>query len=304
MTAAMLSAEDMAALDAVDIEAGSITQGVDAVISKIRPNSNPPYWQNRLSGVASQLDSSSSGAQYPVTDEVTSFNMNNVSVGTSSTLVGINASGYSLIAYLFKQASGYLDIVGYTGTGVARTEAHNLGVVPELMIIKCRSAIKPWIVYYGDAAKKLELQSTGAEAPTSFWADTLPTSSVFSLGAYDDVNYAANTFIAYLFASCPGVSKIGTYTGTGSAQQIDCGFTSGARFVLIKRIDSTGGWYFWDTTRGIVSGNDPYLLLNSSAVEVTNTDYIDPYSAGFEISSSAPAAINASGGQYLYLAIA
>jgi len=76
------------------------------------------------------------------------------------------------------------------------------------------------------------------------------------------------------------------------------------RFVLIKRTDSTGSWYVWDSSRGIVSGNDPYLLLNSTAAEVTNTDYIDAYSAGFEISSTAPAEINASGGTYIFLSIA
>jgi len=117
-------------------------------------------------------------------------------------------------------------------------------------------------------------------------------------------NTSGGTHIAYLFATCPGVSKVGSYTGTGTTLQINCGFAAGARFVLIKRTDSTGDWYVWDTARGIVSGNDPYLLLNSTAAEVTSTDYIDPYSAGFEISSSAPAAINASGGSFIFLAIA
>ena len=100
------------------------------------------------------------------------------------------------------------------------------------------------------------------------------------------------------------MSKVGSYTGTGTTQQINCGFTAGARFVLIKRTDSTGDWYVWDSTRGIVADNDPYLLLNSTAAEVTTTDYIDTYAPGFEISSTAPAAINASGGTFIYLAIA
>jgi hypothetical protein len=73
---------------------------------------------------------------------------------------------------------------------------------------------------------------------------------------------------------------------------------------MIKRTDSTGDWYVWDSARGIVAGNDPYLLLNSTAAEVTNTDYVDTYSLGFEISSTAPAAINANGGTFIFLAIA
>jgi hypothetical protein len=110
--------------------------------------------------------------------------------------------------------------------------------------------------------------------------------------------------VGYLFASCPGVSKVGSYTGTGTTQTINCGFTGGARFVLIKRTNSTGDWYVWDSARGIIPANDPYLLLNSTAAEVTGTDYIDTTSVGFEITSTAPAAINANGGTFIFLAIA
>ena len=120
----------------------------------------------------------------------------------------------------------------------------------------------------------------------------------------NDTNASSYTYIAYLFASLDGISKVGSYTGTGSNVNVDCGFTAGSRFILIKRTDSSGDWYVWDTERGIVSGNDPYLLLNSDAAEVTNTDYIDPLNAGFTVTSSAPAALNASGGTYLFLAIA
>jgi hypothetical protein len=70
---------------------------------------------------------------------------------------------------------------------------------------------------------------------------------------------------------------------SGSDASVNCGFSAGPRFVLLKRTDSTGDWYVWDSERGIVAGNDPYLLLNSTAAEVTSTDYIDPTSNGFTI---------------------
>ncbi|NDD55077.1 hypothetical protein EBZ39_14640 [bacterium] len=136
------------------------------------------------------------------------------------------------------------------------------------------------------------------------WNSTTPTNAVFSVGTNAGTNASGGTYVCYLFATCPGVSKVGSYTGTGTTQTINCGFTGGARFVLIKRTDSTGDWYVWDSARGIVAGNDPYLLLNSTAAEVTNTDYVDTYSAGFEISSTAPAAINANGGSYIFWAVA
>jgi hypothetical protein len=123
-------------------------------------------------------------------------------------------------------------------------------------------------------------------------------------GSANQSNGSGNNYIAYLFATLAGVSKVGSYTGTGSNVDVDCGFSAGARFILIKRTDSTGDWYVYDSVRGIVAGNDPYLLLNSSAAEVTSTDYIDPLSSGFTVTSSAPAALNASGGNYIFLAIA
>jgi hypothetical protein len=73
---------------------------------------------------------------------------------------------------------------------------------------------------------------------------------------------------------------------------------------MIKRTDLAGDWYVWDSARGIVAGNDPYLLMNSSGAEVTNTDYVDTANSGFEISSTAPAAINANGGSFIFFAVA
>ncbi len=219
----------------------------------------------------------------------------------------LNKTSTKYVSHNFRRAPGFFDAVCYTGTGSARTVTHNLGVAPELMITKCRSTTSNWRMYHKDVGntKSLRLNETAAASTSSeFWNDTTPTSSVFTLGIHVDLNTSSQTYAAYLFASCPGVSKVGSYTGTGTTLNVDCGFTNGARFVLIKRTDSTGDWYVWDTARGIVSGNDPFLLLNSTAAEDTSTDYIDPLSSGFQISSTAPAAINASGGIFIYLAIA
>jgi hypothetical protein len=211
------------------------------------------------------------------------------------------------VAHMFRRAPGFFDVVAYTGTGVARTVAHNLGVVPELMIVKARNVGSRRSMVYHKAlpiTHHLFLDDIHVIQNDDAWNSTLPTEDSFTVKTYSGVNENSTTYIAYLFATLAGVSKVGSYTGTGTTLAIDCGFSAGARFVLIKRTDSTGDWYVWDTARGIVSGNDPYLLLNSTAAEVTSTDYIDPSSAGFEISSTAPAAINASGGSYIFLAIA
>jgi hypothetical protein len=212
--------------------------------------------------------------------------------------------------WMFKRATGFMDVVAYSGTGVAgATQAHNLGVVPEFMIVKPRGSGN-WATYnkFNTATDLMYLNEIYAsDSNGSIWNNTTPTDTVFTLGS-GFLNTSNAPFIAYLFASLDGVSKVGSYTGTGSDLNVDCGFSAGARFILIKRTDgsqyASGDWYVWDSVRGISAGNDPYFFLNSTAAEVTNTDYIDPLSSGFTVTSSAPAALNASGGTYIFLAIA
>ncbi len=281
-------------------------QLADSVLIKNRGSAVGDLFAARLTGTG-YLDTSTAASEVSAGTTILQANpwdvMDGVKVGTTSTIT--NASSNTFINYLFRRAPGFFDVVAYTGTGVARTVSHNLGVAPELMIVKLRGILtNNWIIYPNNANAYLQFTNDALISSGALWNSTAPTASVFSVATQSAVNSSGSTYIAYLFASCPGVSKVGSYTGTGTTLSVDCGFTAGARFVLIKRTDSTGDWYVWDTARGIVSGNDSYLLLNSNAAEVTNTDFIDPLSSGFQISSTAPAAINASGGSFIYLAIA
>jgi len=215
--------------------------------------------------------------------------------------------------WAWRRAPGFFDVVCYAGTGGSVWHNHNLGVVPEMIICKGRDIAEYWNVFTtaGGTSSRLHLDE-GNEYITnnaSQFFPTLPTATQFRIGQNNEIGGSGYNYIAYLFASVAGISKLGTYTGTGSAQDIDCGFSAGARFVLIKRVDVAGYWLLWDSVRGIVAGNDPYLVLNSSAAEVTNTDYIDPLSSGFTITSSAPTdnsdtSMNKSGGTYFFYAIA
>jgi hypothetical protein len=222
-------------------------------------------------------------------------------------------SGFSpRVVYGFTRATGFFDVVTYAGNDThGRTISHNLGSVPGMIIIKSTSNAEDWYVYHRGVDSTapedytLNLHNNGARVDENqMLYDTAPTSTEFTVAGFDATNGVGKTYVAYLFATLPGISKVGSYSGTGSDVNVDCGFSSGARFVLVKRTDSTGDWYLWDSERGIVAGNDPYLFLNSTAAEVTSTDYIDPLSSGFTVTSSAPAALNASGGNYIFLAIA
>ena len=111
-------------------------------------------------------------------------------------------------------------------------------------------------------------------------------------GITNDKLYVDDVFSTYL------------YTGNGSTQTINCGFATGARFILIKRTDDNGDWYVWDSARGIVSANDPHLSLNTTAAEVTTDDSVDPDNSGFIVNQVAATNINVSAASYIYLAIA
>lgn len=288
-----------------------ITTGVtsDLFVIKYLDGSDPPRWHDRSRGYAKAvgdasplLFTSTTGPESNATGAIAA--VTNTGFTVTGTLGGLNAIYYSIA-----RAPSFFDIVCYTGTLTARSVNHNLGVVPELIIVKNRTTNGYSYAVFSSATgatKYLYLNTTDAAAvSSSFWNDTSPTSTQFTTGTIGDVNENGSNHVAWLFATCPGVSKVGSYTGTGTTNLIDCGFSSGARFVMIKRTNSVGGdWYVWDSARGIVSGNDPYFLMDSAVSQTTTTSYINPYSAGFEISSTAPAAINASGGAFLYLAIA
>ena len=221
-----------------------------------------------------------------------------------------NYSNFNYVLHGFRRAPEFFDVVAYTGDGVAgRTVPHNLGVAPEMMIVKRRSADGSWGVYHAGvgaspATKVIKLnQIFGTQVVSSYWNNTAPTESVFTVGSDGDVNASAHTYIAYLFATLAGVSKVGSYTGNGSSQTIDCGFTTGARFILIKRTDSTGDWYVWDTARGIVAANDPHLSLNTTAAEVTTDDSVDPVSNGFIVNQVAATNINVSAASYIFYSV-
>tara|TARA_R100000027_G_scaffold55400_1_gene44550 strand:- start:1605 stop:2741 length:1137 start_codon:yes stop_codon:yes gene_type:complete len=287
---------------------------VDFVITKSTNQSNAPVALTRLLGNHTNALNSNSDSNTNIFGSSASFNPWDVQDGIRFSSDGDTNGGsaWTYINYFFRRAPGFFDVVTYGGTTPAQNVNHNLGVAPELMIVKVRSTSQHWAVYNGDlpgSGKFISLNNNwdGNNTNSSFWDSTAPTASVFRVGASNSyVNTVNEEYIAYLFASLDGISKVGTYNGTGNDVNVDCDFAAGARFVMIKRTDSTGDWYVFDSTRGIVAGDDPWIALNTNPAQaqVTYNDFIDPYTSGFTVTSSAPDALNASEGTYLFLAIA
>jgi hypothetical protein len=237
------------------------------------------------------------------------YDHNDGYIAGESTYYGYqNSSGIEYISYSFSRAPKFFDVVTYAGDSSSnRAVAHNLEVAPEFIVIKSIADADNWRVTTTDAFPDGYRFNNGGAVQTgvsAFSGASTPNATNFYVSNDGEVNASGRSYVAYLFATLAGISKVGTYSGTGNDVNVDCGFTSGARFVLVKRKDSSGDWYHWDSVNGIVAGNDPYLLLNSDAAQVTNTDYIDPLSSGFTITSSAGSDLNDSGGTYLFLAIA
>tara|TARA_Y100000361_G_scaffold145136_1_gene153965 strand:+ start:270 stop:2330 length:2061 start_codon:yes stop_codon:yes gene_type:complete len=210
-------------------------------------------------------------------------------------------SSNTIILSMWRRAPGYFDIAEYRGTGPAsganeQTVNHNLGVKPEMLWIKKRTATENWWVFTDAIDGSNDYGYLNTDAAFGNSSNNVATSTQFSVGGV--LNTSAATYVAYLFATLSGISKVGTFVADGNAQNIDCGFTSGARYVLIKKTSGTFNWRVWDTTRGIVAGDDPYYFLDTDGANTTNGDWVDPYSSGFSITSAF------SNGTYLFYAIA
>lgn len=302
----------------------TITAGfpVDLFLTGCRNQAFTKMWAiDRLRGGATSrtyLATSQNGAENVGGASVTLNRPTTVSITDSNGSWNGSIAGTDLVVdYSLRRARGFFEVVCYSGTGANTTVQHGLGVVPELIIVKQRLGSNDGAVYASGAGatQRLALFASTGSAQTATdstaWNNTAPTATAFSLGSSSQVNGASQAYVAYLFATLAGISKVGSYTGNGgtsgsagTSQTISCGFTTGARFVLIKRTDATGDWYVWDTARGIVAANDPRISLNSINAEVGTDDSLDPDNTGFIVNQLAATNINVTGATYIYLAIA
>ena len=212
-------------------------------------------------------------------------------------------TGY--IGYMLKRAPGFFDVVAYTGTGLLSSIDHSLGVVPEIIFVKRRSANDSWAVYHKalGSSNELWLDQDYASMSNALFGGIDPVATAFYAKADNQINGNGQTYVAYLFATMAGISKVGSYSGSGTTHNIDCGFTNGARFVLIKRTDSAADWYLFDTTQGINSGNEPFLRLNLTYAQTTGDNFVGPLSSGFQLVTG-DHVVNGVGASYIFLAIA
>lgn len=255
-------------------------------------------------GADVRLNSDSSNAELDYsTTALSAFNSNGFALGSGNNFVNRDTDKY--ISWTFRKASKFFDVVTYTGNGSGQTISHSLGAVPGMIFIKRRDASSNWISYHHSLGSEsfVSLNTSSAESYNTHFDAINPTTTQFTLGDNGDSNGINKTFVAYLFAKDESLIKCGTYTGTGSNIDVNCGFTNGAQFVMIKQTDVGRNWFVFDTARGITTGNEPNLLWDTNSSETTTQDLVDPLSTGFRVRPGI-LGTNASGGEYIYMAIA
>lgn len=285
---------------ATTIASGILT---DLVVSRPRTSLTATFkWWDRFRGINRNIDSSVASAQVTTANTVTGWDINTgFKVGTN-----IPNTNVSQLTYCFKRAAGFLDVVGFTGNGANQTVAHGLKQLPDWVFLKSVSASGSWYIQYpnADVTNQLTFDANGSYVPTVSAYESNANNLILSAAGVN-ANQNGIDYIAYLFGTVWGISKSGRYIGDGGSNNvINCSFSNGARFIIIKRLDSAGAWYVWDSVRGITSANDPYLLLNAAGTEVTTNDSIIPDASGFSVKQNGTTNLNVSGGVYAYLAIA
>ena len=207
--------------------------------------------------------------------------------------------------------SGF-SIVKWTGSGNAgQTVGHGLSDAPELIITKVRNINgESWYTYSEPTGnnKYLRLNSTssaitaqqaGYSSGASFWNNTSPTNDVFSLGNIAEI--MSYNHIAYCFHSVAGVSKVGSYTGTGNNMTVNVGFEPA--FVMIKNTTDSASWHIFDNKRTTANPSTEALFPNEGSVAADYNTYFEFTNNGFN-NKQTSTSLNKSGSTYVYYAIA
>jgi hypothetical protein len=301
----------------------------DLVWIKDRNNTESHIWNDSTRGAGNDLSSNSINAQANRPTGFTSFDSDGFTLGTDSGGVVNDSSRGPYVAWCWKANGGTtssntegsitstvqantkagFSIVKFVGTGANATVGHGLGTTPEIIIFKSSTAISGWKMFTNQttdpANQVMELSDpSGTQARTTAFNGTLPTSTLFSLGTYSDVNNNGNDMMAYCFASVAQYSKIGKYQGNGvpDGPLVVTGFEPA--FLIVKNTSITSNWRMVDNKRSPLNHRQRTLFPNLNNAEANTTDdAVDFLSTGFKISND-DSSWNANADQFLYIAFA
>jgi hypothetical protein len=215
-----------------------------------------------------------------------------------------SSNGTGDLGYMWQRKAGGFDVATYRGTGSNLTVPHNLAGDVGMMWLTRMDSIMLTFVYakpFGNQGRLRLNDGYQLQTGETTWNSTTPTTSNFYVSA--DYSVSGGEYMVMLFGNLDGVSKVGTFTGNGTNQNVDCGFSNGIRLLMIKKTNSSGEWYWWDEANLGASG-DPFWYIKNQAGLIFNQDTIDAYSAGFNVKFNTNQSINTNGDTYLFYAVA
>ena len=300
----------------------------DFVWYKTRTQAYDHNLSDSTRGAAKQVRPNRDIAEVSATDQILSFDTGGFTVGSGG---DANKDGDDYVAWCLKANGGTtssntdgsetstvqantdagFSIVKYTGAGGVDTIGHGLSSAPEMIIVKSLGHSANWYTYHIglDASSpenyNVRLDQTDARQDSlTYWDDTAPTDSVFTLGTTTGVSKIGTDFIAYCFHSVEGFSKFGSYTGNGSTTGpiVETGFEPA--FLMVKGSSNSGGWLMFDNKRNTTNPRTKILYADSSTSETTNSNIkVDFLSNGFQLVGT-DSDYNGSGRTYIYMAFA
>ena len=298
----------------------------DWVWFKNRGTTEAHLLMDAVRGATKYIQTASTAVEGTSSDKISAFTSTGVTLGSGAET---NENSQPLVCWSWKangagsantdgsinttatsaNTTAGFSIVKYTGTGSNATIGHGLGVAPKMIIVKNLTDARSWGVYHASlgATQGIDLDGTGAAgSASSYWNDTAPTTSVFSIGTANNTG-AAQTYVAYCFAEIKGFSKFGMYKGNNNADGpfIYCGFNPA--FIMIKRTNSSASWVIIDNQRSNpFNPQDRLLFPNTDAVEdgAGETYNWDFYGNGVKLRTTSGSYGNGSGDSYIYMAFA
>jgi len=280
----------------------TITNGIDLagegglVWTKGRNNSNYHYLIDTERGAGKFLFSNDTSAQAENIASISSFNSDGYVLGN---LGGLNGSPDNYVSWTWRKAPAFFDVVAYDGNGVSgRAIDHNLNSDVGMIIVKSTTLSgTSWRVFHRSlgATQVITLNSTsGAGTSSSYWADTEPTSTQFTIGNVNDMNNASYKYVAYLFAHNEDLIQCGSFSGNDATVNVDLGWQP--QFIIAKGSNAASNWHMYDNERGAGA----YLLADSSGQEFTDSSPDIVFnSTGFDASGN----FGIGGRDYIYIAI-
>ena len=208
-----------------------------------------------IRGVKKMLSINNNTSEDTEGNTLTQFNTNGFRLNDDNY---VNSNNNTYCSWTFRKCPKFFSMATWSGNSTSgRQIAHDLGVVPGVIIVKCYSSNGHAHAMYHRKAHNSQPEryfipvdtGTGATLFQHAWNNTAPTSTHFTLGNNPDFNGSGKDYVAWIFAhnnsdgefggqsgADGDVIKCDSYTGNGSStNSVNVGFEP--QFIMLHKRD-------------------------------------------------------------------